>query len=346
MRNAPGRFIAMLVVLVNASGAQAQICGDVDGVAGVSVSDGVNVLRAAAGLTSPCSGSLCDIDGSGTVSVSDGVATLRIAACLPSEVSCGTRFGKIVKTIQAAGVPADLRIGAPPAPDGLSDVVSITGPPIVRAGQIATFVVQLARAVDSLLVTFSEEGTVVDGFAELRLASPTTSVELQLTAGDPSEVLGRELRIGSTLNGSVGGFQTRPLSILGTIIEIADAFTLADDPDPQLVSFPFQVEVLAGENIIAAEIIWDIRNYDADYPSTIGVNGQTFPIPGTDATGAPIIEETNQFYHQVIPFDPAFLVPGGTNVLTVETSFTTDEFGFDDIFFEAAKIRLIIDSGP
>jgi hypothetical protein len=46
------------------------------------VSDGVQALRAAAGLSSACDDD-CDVDGSGAVTVSDGVNILRKAAGLP-----------------------------------------------------------------------------------------------------------------------------------------------------------------------------------------------------------------------------------------------------------------------
>jgi hypothetical protein len=54
------------------------------------VSDGVNVLRQAAGLSSTCTvnESLCDVDGNGSVTVTDGVIVLRSAAGLSASLSC------------------------------------------------------------------------------------------------------------------------------------------------------------------------------------------------------------------------------------------------------------------
>jgi Protein of unknown function (DUF642) len=63
---------------------------DVDGDGHVGVSDGVNVLRAAADLSSTCGADetaaqrTCDVDGDGHVGVSDGVNVLRAAADLSS----------------------------------------------------------------------------------------------------------------------------------------------------------------------------------------------------------------------------------------------------------------------
>jgi hypothetical protein len=64
------------------------VCGDADGSGTLSVTDGVQVLRAAAELSSSCSLALCDVDGSGAVSVVDGVNVLRAAAELPATLQC------------------------------------------------------------------------------------------------------------------------------------------------------------------------------------------------------------------------------------------------------------------
>ena len=63
-------------------------CGDADGSGAVTVTDGVQTLRAAAGLSSPCTLATCDVNGSGTVTVTDGVAVLRGAAGLPLGGTC------------------------------------------------------------------------------------------------------------------------------------------------------------------------------------------------------------------------------------------------------------------
>jgi hypothetical protein len=64
-------------------------CGDPDGSGSVTVSDGVNVLRAAAGLASACDVmAACDVDGSGAPSVTDGVNILRAAAGLSAGLAC------------------------------------------------------------------------------------------------------------------------------------------------------------------------------------------------------------------------------------------------------------------
>jgi len=64
------------------------VCGDADGSGTATLSDGVQILRAAAGLDSVCTLARCDVDGSGAVSVTDGVQILRAAAGLPFVADC------------------------------------------------------------------------------------------------------------------------------------------------------------------------------------------------------------------------------------------------------------------
>ncbi len=66
-----------------------RLCGDADGSGAVTVSDGVNVLRAAAGLSSTCNDPApCDVNGNGALTVTDGVNVLRVAAGLPGNLQC------------------------------------------------------------------------------------------------------------------------------------------------------------------------------------------------------------------------------------------------------------------
>lgn len=80
----------LMLVLARPSFADAQLCGDADGSGGVTVTDGVGVLRHVAGLTSGCASAptRCDLDGNGTVSVTDGVNVLRHVAGLSAPLAC------------------------------------------------------------------------------------------------------------------------------------------------------------------------------------------------------------------------------------------------------------------
>jgi hypothetical protein len=64
------------------------VCGDADGSGSVTVTDGVQVLDAAADLASDCTLAVCDVDGSGAVTVTDGVLVLRRAADLDAAFDC------------------------------------------------------------------------------------------------------------------------------------------------------------------------------------------------------------------------------------------------------------------
>lgn len=79
----------LLVCGMLASAAHAEVCGDADRNGSVTVTDGVQVLRAAAGLSSNCDGGRCDVNGDGSVTVTDGVQVLRAAAGLSANVDCG-----------------------------------------------------------------------------------------------------------------------------------------------------------------------------------------------------------------------------------------------------------------
>jgi hypothetical protein len=64
------------------------LCGDADLSGTLTVTDGVQTLRAAADLSSSCTPARCDVDGSGTISVTDGVNVLRGAAGLTFTAAC------------------------------------------------------------------------------------------------------------------------------------------------------------------------------------------------------------------------------------------------------------------
>ncbi len=86
------RIVIMLGFVValcagTVTSASAQTCGDANDDDTVSVTDGVQALRAAASLSSSC-GEGCDVDGSGSISVTDGVNILRKAAGLSFTAAC------------------------------------------------------------------------------------------------------------------------------------------------------------------------------------------------------------------------------------------------------------------
>ncbi len=87
-------FLLATLTLMGAAPAQAQRCGDANGDGNLSVTDGVLVLRNAAGL-GDCDLARCDVDGNGSVSVTDGVNVLRAAVGLGDPVGCNDGGGNL-----------------------------------------------------------------------------------------------------------------------------------------------------------------------------------------------------------------------------------------------------------
>lgn len=87
-------LLALGLVFGLAAPAAAQVCGDADGSGAVTVTDGVRVLRAAAGL-GECATEVCDVDGNGSVTLTDGVNVLRAAAGLGQATGCSTGGGSL-----------------------------------------------------------------------------------------------------------------------------------------------------------------------------------------------------------------------------------------------------------
>jgi hypothetical protein len=80
-------MLGLLMAIACAVPAAAQTCGDSNGNGDVTVTDGVQALRAAAGLSNSCEDG-CDVDGNGEVTVTDGVNILRKAAGFPIVEAC------------------------------------------------------------------------------------------------------------------------------------------------------------------------------------------------------------------------------------------------------------------
>lgn len=91
---------ACCAILLFGVPASAQVCGDADGNGQVSVTDGVQALRAAAALTNTCTAARCDVDGNGSISVTDGVNILRKAASLPITENCPNTEAQIEELLQ------------------------------------------------------------------------------------------------------------------------------------------------------------------------------------------------------------------------------------------------------
>ncbi len=125
---------AALALLTTAVPAAAQVCGDADDSGAITVTDGVLVLRTAAGLGGECDATRCDVDGSGSITVTDGVNVLRAAAGLGNPTGCsGGSLGPrrtFLRDLSNAGAIPSYRALAAEAVDlqvALEDLVTAPG---------------------------------------------------------------------------------------------------------------------------------------------------------------------------------------------------------------------------
>src|SRR5688572_23406105 len=186
-------LLAVVVLCASsATKASAQLCGDSDGNGQVTVTDGVNVLRAAAGLSSNCTQNFaaCDTDGNAEISVSDGVNVLRAAAALSS--TCDAQVGQFITAATTIFGPLTKISGSPPTPNGGPSLTTEQGAIVINGGTKETTIssstpmTKIFLSVDgsSAAAVSSVEGAGVDaldGFFQIDLPSPQTSVTIAIT---------------------------------------------------------------------------------------------------------------------------------------------------------------------
>ena len=242
---------ALIVVCVGACGiatatsAHAQVCGDADGNGTVTVTDGVQVLRQAAGLDSTCSerANSCNVDGVGDITVTDGVNVLRKAADLPVTDNCpGGTVDDDVEEITDRVVPF-LKLGL----DSIPNVSPAVAPAEVEdcedGGTRDTTQDGNDVRVEFNACKVSEPGLgafQLDGFIELEIGIPDGTVEFELNVTDLDS--GRLVDFDGTLTATVrftGGFvlDGGPLSVRdsegGPVLFTLtfDDFTVSGDGD-------------------------------------------------------------------------------------------------------------------
>lgn len=102
-------------VCIGSRPALAAVCGDANGNGTVTVTDGVQMLRSAVGL-SGCELKICDLTLDGRMTVTDGVLALRKAANLPADASCIEE--QIDQQVARVDAFLDIGLGALPAVTG------------------------------------------------------------------------------------------------------------------------------------------------------------------------------------------------------------------------------------
>ena len=203
--------------------ARAQRCADTDDSGAVTVSDGVRILRAAAGLDGVCPPAACDVDGIGDVSVSDGVNALRAAAELPN--ACTTPgtiravvgrarlsvWGELTKTREGR-----FRAGSPPdAAAGAAETLTIrSGSENAFPNRTIPFGLQYdlgtpgsePGAADLIVRARDDTGTILPGFYEIPLSASASTAEIADLTLAPDLASAFTLELGTRHDGVVGPF--------------------------------------------------------------------------------------------------------------------------------------------
>ncbi len=166
---------ACVLVACSALTAAAQVCGDADDNGTVTVTDGVQALRAAASLPSTCDGNgNCDVDGNGTVTVTDGVNILRKAADLPITEACVANANGEVASLLKQSIPVFGGFGQLTKIGGAS--ASAADAPCENADGFVTFD-ESNNEVD--FDNCRLEGLVYDGF--IGVSGSTLFFDLEIT---------------------------------------------------------------------------------------------------------------------------------------------------------------------
>lgn len=202
MRRLTAAIVLGLGFLSFLPSAGAQQCGDADGSGAVGVTDGVQTLRAAAGLESVCTPAVCDVDGSGAITVTDGVAVLRKAAGLPISENCSGGVSE-----QPATVLSELR------PLLVFGVPFATGTPVTSCANAPDGELEVAVDADGTTTTFFGcQVGAIELFGDVVVAPTllTFSVFEGDTAGNEDFIADYD---GELTLGSVGGGR----SLAGTL---------------------------------------------------------------------------------------------------------------------------------
>jgi Dockerin type I domain len=99
-------YVLGLTTALHAAPLAAATGGDANGNGRVTVTDSVQILRAAADLPSVCVSLRCDVDGNGAITVTDSVLALRLAIGLAAAVACDVHACPVA--LEIAGTAGDL----------------------------------------------------------------------------------------------------------------------------------------------------------------------------------------------------------------------------------------------
>jgi len=291
---------AMAVLLLTAPGSQAQTCGDSDNSGDVTEADGINTLRAAANVASPCSNATCDTNGDGVINDVDAVNVLRAAEGLSAALDCvSAEINEVVSEVETGEgePPAELRVGAAPIPGpGAADTIgNIEGSTTVVPGSANTIKVpydasaqaaQLAQSLGAdpqtldlkMIIAINDSEQFLQGFFEIPL--DTLIGEITLTTFFPQGLgEGTFLFCPATLFGGVlsnyGVLEQTPAEVLMGDLQVSLSFTpsnvdvdlaLWEPPGGEEISFQNFMSVTGGMLNLDSVCSDEIGNENITYP--------------------------------------------------------------------------------
>ncbi len=222
-RWSPG-VVAALGCLLLVSSAHAQVCGDADGDGQVSVTDGVNVLRAAAGLSGNCPRAECDVDGNGIVTVTDGVIVLRAAAGLPVTLACAPEASRPGDLDEDFGNQGTVTVG----PQGDLELPR-HGLRLLPGGAVETIVLVHRTSQPTILriIQVRADGTHAEVASTASSLADVDAEDAAFAANGDVWVAGRSViaRFGRTADGALADASRVPTSIMS----VADLVPTLDD---------------------------------------------------------------------------------------------------------------------
>ena len=248
----PTRFFAVLVLcLLAATPAAAQplgLCGDADDNGSVSVTDGVTILSAAAGLDVECDPAVCDFDVNDAITLTDGVNALRKAAELSIQRNCVP-----TRAFFDPGV-SQLFIAVQPLFESVLDFVPQQGEPV------PTSPVPCDNSFDDGVVEYEVDG------AETLITFSGCEIDGTLIDGDILDGPGGlELSISFTFfnddtmdfSGFLFGIDREGFTSFGGTLEVAPGLTF-----PEVFDFILtlqQLELDPAGNILGGQVLYDLR---------------------------------------------------------------------------------------
>lgn len=302
-------FVAAIATLsLTAPQTHAQPCGDPDNSADITEADGVNALRAAANVSSPCSNATCDINGDGVINDVDGVNMLRAAMGLSATLDCvSAEVNEIVSEVETGDddPPAQLRVGAAPIPGaGAVDTIgAIEGNTTVVPGSSNTMKVpydataQAAQAAHAagvdlqeldlkMIIAINDMDGVPAGFLKGFFEIPLDTLigEVTLTTFFPQGLGERTFlfcpatRFGTVLS-NYGALSQEPVSVSMGQLQVSLSFTPHDvDVDLALVE-PAPGEKIYYDNLVSS-VTGGMLDLDSGYPcgtNAFGNENITYP---------------------------------------------------------------------